>query len=55
MCEKLDGGYEAAALAEAYSELFGEINSNAMRKRLEKAGYRKKSLGKGKSNVWFIE
>lgn len=55
MCEPLDGGYEAAALAEAYSELFGEINSNAMRKRLAKAGYRKKSLGKGKSNVWFIE
>ena len=55
ICEPLDGGYEAAALAEAYSELFGEINSNAMRKRLAKAGYRKKSLGKGKSNVWFIE
>lgn len=55
ICEPLEGGYEAAALAEAYSELFGEINSNAMRKRLAKAGYKKKSLGKGKSNVWFIE
>ena len=54
-CEQVDGGYEAKALAKAYSELFGEINSNVMTKRLTKAGYRKKSLGQGKSNIWFIE
>lgn len=54
-CEQLEGGYEVKTLTEAYSSMFGEINSNVMAKRLGKAGFRKKSLGRGKSNIWFIE
>ena len=55
VCDQLDGGYEVKALAETYSSMFEEINSNVMAKRLAKAGFQKKSLGRGKSNIWFIE
>lgn len=55
VCDQLEGGYEVKALAETYSSMFEEINSNVMAKRLAKAGFQKKSLGRGKSNIWFIE
>ena len=55
VCDQLDGGYEVKALAETYSSMFEEINSNVMAKRLAKAGFQKKSLGRGKSNIWFID
>lgn len=54
-CEQLEGGYEVKTLTDMYSEMFSSINSNVMAKRLAKAGFRKRSLGKGKSNIWFIE